>query len=323
MSVALRSALVTGCTGFLGSALVDRLLTNNIEVTCLVRSQSLAKSVQLADRPGVHLLEYGDSSNFSSSLSGVSAEVIFHLASYGVREADRDFDELIEGNISILVYLLRAVADWPLRLFVHTGSCSEYGPTPEGALIPETQPIAPATLYGAAKASSVLVGNALAATLKIPFATLRLFGAFGTREGSHRLVPYMISRLLNDQAVDLTGGAQVRDFLFEDDVTDAFLAAATSGGLESGKAYNVCSSHPTRIRDIGNLLVNLMDKPRELLHWGERPYRSGEPMWLVGDNRRFCEAANWTPSVTLQSGLEKMVEHARESRKRGEPVHGV
>lgn len=195
---------------------------------------------------------------------------------------------MIEGNIAILLRVLRATADWPLRRFVHASSCSEYGyPEREGALIAETHPIQPKSLYGAAKAASVLCGNALAFSLSVPFVTLRLFGVFGTQEGPQRLVPYLISRLLNDQPVDLTGGEQVRDFLFEDDVAAAFLAAESSEGLRSGQVYNMYASTPTRIRDEGELVADAMAKPRDLLHWGERPYRPDEPMWMVGDNRRF------------------------------------
>jgi nucleoside-diphosphate-sugar epimerase len=179
-------------------------------------------------------------------------------------------------------------------------------------------------LYGAVKAASVLCGNALASSLSIPFVTLRLFGVFGTRETPPRLVPYLISQLQKDRPVDLTPGEQVRDFLFEDDVAAAFLAAATAEGLKSGEAYNVCSSRPTRIRELAEMVADAMGKPRELLHWGERPYRSDEPMWLVGDNRRFREAVtNWCPTISLQEGIHRILDHARELRKRDKHHYGV
>jgi UDP-glucose 4-epimerase len=323
MSGAFRSALVTGSTGFLGSALVSRLLTENVEVTCLVRPQSISKTVEFASDPGFRVIEF-DGLNLESKLRGAAAEVVFHLASYGVQPGHSDLVSMVEGNVSILLRLLRAAAGWPLRRFVHTGSCSEYGyPQREGALIAETHPIGPKSLYGAAKAASVLCGNALASSLGVPFVTLRLFGAFGTREAPQRLVPYLISGLLNDQAVDLTGGEQVRDLLFEDDVVSAFLAAATSEGLKSGEVYNVCSSRPTRIREMGEIVADAVAKPRDLLHWGERPYRSDEPMWLVGDNCRFRQATGiWSPKVTLHEGVRRMVVKARTLSERGTSNYG-
>lgn len=309
MSVTLRSAMVTGSTGFIGRALVDRLLLEGAEVSCLVRSQSISKAAHFAGDARVRLIEF-DLSNLESKLEDSSAEVIFHLASYGVQPNERDVSRLIEGNINILARLLHAAANQPLRRFIHTGSCSEYGyPTPEGVLVPETHPIRPKSLYGAAKASSVLFGNALASYLKVPFVTLRLFGIFGTREQPQRLIPYIISRLRDDRPVDLTGGEQVRDLMFEDDAASAFLAAGTSETLQSGEVYNVCTSQPVRIREVGEFIADVMKKPRDLLRWGERPYRSDEPMWMVGDNRRFQSAtALWSPAVKLHEGILRMVD---------------
>ncbi len=319
----LRSALVTGATGFLGSALVARLLTAGVEVTCLVRSQSMAKSSHPAFDSRVRVVEYGGS-GFGSSLADVSTEVIFNLASYGVRETDRDPEQMVEGNVSLLLRLLRATAGWLPRLFVHTGSCSEYGdPQREGSLISENNPIRPRSLYGAAKAASVLCGNALASELNLPFVTLRLFGVYGTREAPHRLIPYLISRLMNDNPVDLTPGEQVRDLLFEDDAIAAFLAAATAEGLKPGEVYNVCTSRPTKVREVGECVADVLAKPRKLLRWGERPYRPNEPMWLVGDNSRFRQATNWSPTASLHDGICQMVEHARQLQDRGETVYGI
>jgi UDP-glucose 4-epimerase len=322
----LQSALVTGATGFLGSALVDRLLAENVQVTCLVRSRSDSNARNVVDAGRVRVVEVSsfEVSVLQSSLADMSAEVIFHLASYGVQQSDRDADQLVQGNVSIVLQLLKATARWPLRRFVHTGSCSEYGsPALEGQLTAETEPIQPKSLYGAVKAASVLCGSAMAASLNVPFVTLRLFGVYGTRERPPRLVPYLISRLLDDQPVDLTPGEQVRDLLFEDDVTSAFLDAATADGLKSGEVYNVCSSQPIRIREIGELVADAMGKPRELLHWGERPYRSDELMWLVGDNRRFRAATAWVPKVGLREGIGRVLIHANELGMGGERRHGV
>ena len=326
MTGPLESALVTGATGFVGSALVDRLLAENVRVTCLVRPRSDSNARNLIDAGRIRLVEVPsfEVPVLQSNLAGISAEVIFHLASYGVQQTDRDTDQLVQGNVAIVIQLLQATAHWPLRRFVHTGSCSEYGTSAlAGQLIAETEPIQPKSLYGAVKAASVLCGSAMAASLDVPFVTLRLFGVYGTRERPPRLIPYLISRLRDDQPVDLTPGEQVRDFLFEDDVTSAFLDAATADGLESGEVYNVCSSQPTRIREIGEMVADAMGKPRELLHWGERPYRPDELMWLVGDNRRFRAATGWTPKVGLREGIARVLVHACESGKGGERRYGV
>jgi UDP-glucose 4-epimerase len=306
------SALVTGATGFIGSVLVKRLLAEGVRVTCLIRARPRAPSA-LAALAGAQVIEISSSqvAELKAKLAGSSAETVFHLASYGVQQQERDTVQLLEGNVALLSNLLEATSDWPLRRFLHAGSCSEYGlPAQEGTPISETQALRPISMYGAAKAASFEFGNALALRLKIPFVTLRLFGVFGSHEAPQRLAPYLMQRLRHDQPVDLTPGEQVRDFLYEDDVTDAFLAAAGAEALLLHEAYNVCSGYATRIRDFGETVADALGKPHQLLHWGERPYRPDEPMWQVGDNRGFAAATSWSPRFSVQEGIRRMISAA-------------
>jgi UDP-glucose 4-epimerase len=305
----IRSALVTGATGFIGSALAQRLLAENVEVICLVRAGH-GKSPRLAGISGARLIEVPtfQAGELSRALAGLSADVVFNLASYGVRQEDRDPLLLTEGNIGLTTNLLLATARCSLNKFVHAGSCAEYGfPGGDFSPIRESEPLRPASLYGAAKACSTIYGSALASQLDVPFVTLRLFGVFGAGEASHRLIPYLVDRLRRSQSVDLTPGEQVRDLLYIDDVIDAFLAVS---GLESPKhceVYNVCSSHPVSVREIGEAVADALKKPRDLLQWGRRQYRDDEPMWLVGDNHRFRQATSWQPRVSLKNGVERVV----------------
>lgn len=318
-----RSALVTGANGFIGSALVARLVDEKVHVICLVREKR--RCLHLDDLVGVQIIEVPTfkTSCLKSRLANVTAEVVFNLASYGVRQEDRDPDELIEGNVGLTTHLLEAVAEWPLKKFIHTGSCSEYGfPLIERLAIAESQPLRPLSVYGAAKAASVLFGNSYAAQLNIPFVTLRPFGVFGTRESPHRLVSYLIRKLERNEVVDLTPGEQVRDLLFEDDLVQAFVQAAEAE-LDLCESYNVCSSQPTRIRELGETVVDMLQKPRDLLQWGKLAYRTDEPMWLVGDNRRFVGATCWRPEVSLEGGIQRIISHRRLLRQAGEHEHAI
>jgi UDP-glucose 4-epimerase len=318
-----RSALVTGANGFIGSALVARLVTEGVHVIRLVReNRSYLPSDESSDVQTIEVSSF-QTSCLRSQLANVSAELVFNLASYGVRQEDRDPDELIEGNVGLTLHLLEAVSKWPLARFIHAGSCSEYGfPASKELPISESQALRPLSLYGAAKAASLLCGSSFAAHLKIPFVALRLFGVFGPREAPRRLVPYLIDRLEHNEAADLTPGEQVRDLLFEEDAAQAFLEAAEAN-LNLYDCYNVCSSQATRIRELGELVADTLEKPRDLLQWGRRPYRTDEPMWLVGDNRRFVSATSWRPTVSLEEGIRRTISNRRLLRKKGVPQHAV
>ena len=161
-------------------------------------------------------------------------------------------------------------------------------------------------MYGAAKLCASLYGAVLAAERGIPFLNLRLFGVFGIGEASHRVVPYLISKLRENQPVDLTPGEQVRDWLYVDDIVDALLEAATCPHLPESGVFNICSGHATRVREISEQVADAMNKPKDLLRFGARPYRPDESMWIVGDNRRFTEATAWLPRVSLAEGIRRM-----------------
>jgi nucleoside-diphosphate-sugar epimerase len=89
------------------------------------------------------------------------------------------------------------------------------------------------------------------------------------------------------------------------------------------EAYNVCSSQPTRIREVGEVVADTLQKPRDLLQWGRRQYRTDEPMWLVGDNRRFVRATSWRPAVSLEDGIRRIISSGRFSQARIGHQHAI
>lgn len=304
-----RSALVTGATGLIGSALTLRLAQEGIKVYGLLRARS-KQGLRLKRMPGVEYVEVPSfhTQGWAKALGGFSPEVVFHLAAYGVNNQDRDPCEMIEGNVNLVAQVLLAATRWRLKRFVYTGSCSEYGCPSKRKPISEDHPLWPTSLYGAAKAASVLYGNALSARLGIPFVTLRLFGVYGPGEGPKRLIPYLIDHLHRGVPVDLTPGEQCRDLLYIDDVVDALLAAARCRDIPVNTVYNVCSGRPVRVREIAHTVARVMNKPTSLLQLGKRSYRKDEPMWIVGDNRRFKATTDWKPKVTLLEGIRRMIQ---------------
>jgi UDP-glucose 4-epimerase len=303
----LRSALVAGANGFIGSALVHRLATEDVRVTCLVRKGSSRR--RLRNSPNVLVIEVAEYEPqiLQTALSGLEVDVAFNLASAGVNPVEREPWGLIKGNVGVVVPLLVGLEGKKPWRFVHTGSCSEYATVLPGHNITEEDTVRPTSLYGAAKICASTYGAALAAQQDMAFVTVRLFGVFGTGEAPYRLVPYLIERLSSDQTVDLTPGEQVRDFLYVDDAVDALALAGSSESLECPGVYNVCSGEGVSVRHVAEEIAGIMEKSNKLLRFGERPYRPDDAMWIVGDPRRFKAATGWFPKVSIHEGLQRMV----------------
>jgi CDP-glucose 4,6-dehydratase len=297
-----RTALVTGATGFIGEHLVRRLVGEGVTTYCLVRAQSLTPQVRQRLAGAQCLpLDADTPEDWAAALRDVRAEAVFHLASAGVSGAESP-QTTIDTNVRMISGLLSAAAGWPLQNIVLAGSFSEYGDSPE--LLTEDSPLVPCTPYGASKAAAWLCGRALAQQLGLPLVHLRLFHVYGPGESERRLIPSLYSRLSNRQPAALTGGNQARDMVYVSDVVEAFLAAAALPPADNPAAYNVCTSEAVTIRQVGQLVARQLNVPEALLRWGELPYRLGEPMFAIGDNRRFQQATGWQPQVGLADGID-------------------
>jgi nucleoside-diphosphate-sugar epimerase len=299
-----QKVLITGVTGFIGSALARWLLNRGIRVFGLVRRDS-AHRQRIDDLPELDVIEIdgNDRSALRAALAKAPLQAVFNLAAYGVSQRDTDVAATLEGNVGFLVNLLESLPQERRPLVIHCGSCFEYGAAQDEVLLDETSTLSPGSLYGAAKASSVLVGHALAIRLNLRLVALRLFGVYGPGEAGERLIPSLIAHLWNQRALDLTPGRQVRDLLHVDDACAGFWAAATTTFAATRPTYNLCSGNPVAVREVAELLAGELGRSSDVLRWGARSYRPDEPMWLVGDNRRFRAATGWAPAVSLRDGL--------------------
>lgn len=305
---ALERALVTGATGFIGRALVGRLVSDRIETHCLIRSSS-ARRAELERLAPARIigLESFDAQKLTNAIGNPRFDAVFHLASYGVNPSERDARLLLSGNLDLTVDLVRAVAAAPPGRFVLTGSCSEYAPGPDGVFLREDFPTRPESLYGAAKVAASVVGNALARELGVPFVAVRLFGTYGPGEAPHRLIPYIVEHLTRGTRPDLTGGEQQRDLSHVDDVVDGLILAASSADVRAYEVYNLCSGTPRRIREVAEAVADAMGKPHSELGLGLRPYRSDEAMWIVGDPSKFRKASGYTPKRRFEEAVKHVV----------------
>lgn len=311
MTEGLSRVLVTGATGFVGSALTRRLSAEGIDVVCLVRKDR-SNPHRLRELPRVTCVETDFSAaELNELVPTYGPEVVFHLAAAGVRPDDRDPEQVVTGNVGLTTRLIQACAKRSPRQFIFAGSCSEYAPIATGALLREDHSLLATSLYGAAKASAYLCGRALAMSLSLPFVSLRLFGIFGPGEGPERLIPHLYAHFSSGSAPSLTPGGQARDFTYIDDIVEAFLVAAMHRSLEPYRAYNVCSGRPFYVRDVASLVARATAYMNADLGLGKRPYRVDESLWIVGDPTSFSGTTGYVPRISVEEGISRMVSELR------------
>lgn len=311
--------LVAGASGQLAPAIVAGLARAGFAPILLTRSP-------LGDVRGHQSLVLPapwSAEALAAAMAQLDMQGIVNLAAAGVRPDDVREGLMFEVNVALAAALI-AASPPSVRAFVNIGSGAEYEANRAGRPRAESSPLTTAHPYGLSKAAAGFAGRQLAAERGIGFAHLRLFGAFGENEVGHRLLPSLVSGLMQGRAAALSDGLQVRDWLYEEDVGSA--VAATVGALLSGAMasgiYNLGSGRGVTVRAFAQTVADLLTAPRDLLIFGAIGRRGVEGDALVADTTALDAALGWRPSYTLEAGLETALSRmGRDVRAGGFRAH--
>jgi UDP-glucose 4-epimerase len=310
--------LVTGGAGFIGSVLVDRLLAegNQVHVVDNLATGSLSN---LADarrsrdgRMTFHQLDVR-SPDLTELVIRCRPEVIFHLAAQAdvrVSVADPVFDADVNVLGSLRVLEAARASSARKVVFASSGGTIYGDPAPEMLPVKESHPQQPVSPYGVAKK---VVGDYLFAYRQLhnlEFTSLALANVYGPRQdpnGEAGVVAIFAGRLLTGQPCTIFGdGSQTRDFVYVDDVVDAFARAAERG---SGLLLNIGTGTETSVNDLYTAMAAGagVDQPAV-----QAPARVGELQRSCLDPGRAGIHLGWKPWTSLEEGVGATVEWFRQ-----------
>lgn len=300
--------LITGSTGFVGTALVREAIARGETVIGLTRDTASAQARSLAEETGCTLLSVADANGIAGALEDHRFKAVIHAASPGTRPADRDWATLRAGCLDYTHALLAALGDRVSGQFVQVGSWSEYAlPLPDQAPVDESHSLTSRHLYGSVKAAAHLSGQAYANALGMRHVTGRLFNVFGPGESEQRLLPHIITHLRRGEPVDLTSGLQGRDFVYIDDAVDALLRLALPAAPLDHGCYNVASGTATTVREMAEAAANCVGADLALLRFGALPQRADEPVRVCGDASRLKSETGWQVQTNWIEGVQRLV----------------
>lgn len=304
-----KRVLITGISGFIGTHLAERLLSEGAYVYGIdvkeprPRPGANRKYKVLADTIGSAAAE--------QFVREAKPEYVFHLA--GSTDPVRSLaglSQMFRDNVEGFIHLCSALQGIPLRCLVNIGSAEEYGQNPvpfREDYLPD--PVSP---YSASKAAAAMLANMLSKTFLMPIVTVRLFLVYGPGQSERFFIPGLISRLLSGQSVEMTMGEQTRDFVYIDDAVEGLMAAALCGQL-AGQVVNICSGQEYRLHQVAEMLEELTDSPG-LISMGKLPYRANELMRYYGDNSKMAICSGWRPRISLAEGLQATIDWYRGQR---------
>jgi nucleoside-diphosphate-sugar epimerase len=312
------TALVTGCAGFVGSHLCERLVTAGWSVRGL---DALTDYYDPALKRR-NLERLARASRFSFTPVDLAADavephvagadVIFHLAGQpGVRSSfGPDFELYVRRNVLATQRLLEAAATAPPRAFVYASSSSVYG---DAEAFPTTEDVRsrPVSPYGMTKVATEELAATYWRTAGVPTVGMRYFTVYGPRQRPDMAFHRFVEAALDDgELVVLGDGRQIRDFTYVADAVDATIAAAIRG--VPGSVYNVGGGTPVPLIDVVDLLGRLVG--RELRIVREDRAR-GDVRRTMADTTRARRELGYRPRWDVEQGLAVQVQHAVRARR--------
>lgn len=296
--------LVTGATGFIGSNLVKKLLELQFQVYVLLRQNSSLGKKRLSNLKNLKFINIEIEQLSKQNKDLPQFDICYHLASYGVDYRQQDLNLMVTGNINYTLKLIEFCALNNTRFFINTGSCFEYGITNKD-LIDEDTSLNPESIYAATKVSTHYMAEVYAKQNALPLIHVRPFGVYGYNEGLHRIVPQVMRAGIQNKKLQLTYGEQTRDYLFIEDLVQAYIDLSFSQTIKCYDTYNICTGNEISIKNLILTICKVCQFDIELFEFGKIPYRNNESMRFVGNNSKIVSQTNWKPQVKLEQGILK------------------
>ena len=304
-----KMVLVTGGAGFIGSHLVDRLVSEGYAVR-VVDDLSTGRLENIGDhlsRGSVDFVQgdIRDSELIRKCVDGVN--VVVHLAAltsvpFSVKNPDLTFDVNVSGSIN----LMRACVEEGVGRFVFASTCAVFG-NPEFLPVNENAQVNPISPYAESKLLAERYCNGFYDRGVLEPVVLRFFNVFGTRQGLSEysgVITRFVDRCRRGLPLVVYGdGLQTRDFVNVSDVVEGILAAMRRGGIE-GEVFNIGSGKATSLNVLAKEVLELAGVDLGI-HY-EEP-RAGDIKDSYADISKAKRLLGFEPKVSLREGLKAIV----------------
>lgn len=309
-----RKILVTGGCGFIGSALVRRLVSEGANVIVLdsMRFGNLQNLGEAASQVKTLRFQIGVDELKDIALELKDVSHVFHLAAEKSNQPTATSVDFFRGNIEGMHALIAMLCDMGLQKVVFTSSLYAYGRYVGGAL-KEDELSQPNTLYGISK----LAGENLLGYFRRQFGLetcgLRVFFTYGPRQfpgsGYKSVIIKNFERIIEGKRPVIFGdGQQTLDYIFVDDVVDALIASMNSAAANVN-VINVGSGNGTTIASLTKLMLEVAGSKLEP-EYGPADWTAGTTR--VADRARSADLLGWEPKVSLRHGLSETLAWLKE-----------
>lgn len=312
MNIKNKNILVTGADGFIGSHLVEMLVSKGANVYALVQYNSFnnwgwIEQLSCVDQINVISGDIRDPSLCNNITKGI--DIIFHLASliaipYSYQAPNSYIDTNVKGTLNICQ---AAHKNGNIRL-IHTSTSEVYG-SAKYIPIDEQHPLQAQSPYSASKIAADAVAISFYYSFDLPVTIVRPFNTYGPRQSSRAVIPSIITQIADGaKKIKLGDVSPTRDFNYVTDTCSGFIAILESNKTV-GETINIGSNYEISIEDSLNIIKKLMKSEVKFVVDEQRirPKKS-EVSRLWCDNSKIQLLTSFSPKVNLEDGLKKTID---------------
>jgi len=297
--------LVTGGAGFVGSHIVEALLTAGHEVL-VVDNLATGSRSNLAPQAQFRLVDITNRDELRAAFAEYRPEVVLHQAAQTLVAASTS-DPIRDSEINVVgtLNMLEAAGQAGVRKIIFASSGGTVYGNPERQPVVETEPLRPISPYGVSKVAGEHYIRVLCERLGMVYTNLRYGNVYGPRDipaSQHVITAFLHAIDRGSQPVIEWDGEQSKDYVYAADVAQANLLALNLGDDES---FNIGSGSEISVNSIFKLICRLAGVEVDPIR---APKRSGDVRRFTLDCTRADRLLNWRPATSFQDGLRATVD---------------
>lgn len=306
----MKTIFVTGADGFIGSHLVEKLISKSFNVKALVYYNSFNNYGWIDDienkiKKKIEIVvgDIRDEKIIRDSLK--NCDYILHLAALiGIPYSYISPKSYIDTNVVGTLNLLQAAKDLNIKRLIHTSTSEVYG-SPSYLPIDEKHPLLGQSPYSASKIGADQLAMSYYHSFKTPISIIRPFNTFGPRQSARAIIPTIILQILSGRKdIKLGNIFATRDFNYIDDTVDGFLKILNSNS--NGEVINIGSGYDISIENLVEIISKQMSVKVNIIKDNKRvrPKKS-EVDRLKANNNKAKKLLGWKPKYLNKQGLIK------------------
>jgi dolichol-phosphate mannosyltransferase len=293
--------LVTGASGFIGANLYKIIAEVRGDVYAVVNRQNGWRLSDVKDER-VIAVDFNDFAATKNLVNSVIPQTVFDCVAYGAYSFEEDSNLIYQTNFQATVNFVSMLAKQPFMAYIHAGSSSEYGTNCSAPS--EDSVCEPNSPYAVSKVAVASYLRFMGKQRSFPCVNLRLYSVYGPLEDTSRLIPNLLRNALNGKLPPLVDPLTSRDFIYVDDVCEAFIKAAVKIHPEIyGENFNIGTGFKTTIAELARVTQKAFSVSAEP-QFGSMEGRAWDLADWYADPSKAEKQLGWTPRVKLEEGLQ-------------------